>query len=288
MTTAPILALVLLVAVSLVFASQIARRRRLVRERLRLAERAVGEDGAIEAPRSAVRRWSVTPWVVPVIVGGLVFAILHARLGVHGDFAISCAVVATIVTRVLTGIIEQRRSLKIEQQLADAVDILAASLQAGLAVSSAIEAAAAQSRSPLREAMEALSARLRLGEDPREVFDDFERSIGGPSARLLAFTLAIHWEVGGSIAHALRNVAKVVRDRIELSRRVKAQAAEAELSVIGVLAITYAVGGLMWISNPEGSDGFFGSTTGSRVASLIVLLQAAGMVWMRRLTRLQA
>jgi Flp pilus assembly protein TadB len=40
---------------------------------------------------------------------------------------------------------------------------------------------------------------------------------------LFATSLAIHWEVGGSLATTLSTVGRTVRDRIELARRVRAQ-----------------------------------------------------------------
>ena len=118
------------------------------------------------------------------------------------------------------------------------------------------------------------------------MFETFRLAVAGDSARLLAFTLSVHWEVGGSIAPALRNVARVTRDRIDLMRRVRSQAAEAQLSVIGILAISYAIGGLMGVSNPDGTRAFFGSRIGGILATVAVAMQSVGLLWMWRLTRI--
>lgn len=277
--------LLLLAALLLARWARAVRARRLGRERLASSS---SPERSPDGPRwwTGVTARAISQWVGPAIVGVAFVVLLKSRAGLAVELAVALGVVVAIVARILFGIVEQRRALRVEQQLADAVDILAASLRAGLAVGAAIDAAAAESGRPLGPLLETLSARLRLGEDPEAVFEDFRRSVGGPTARLLAFTLAVHWEAGGSIAGALRNVAKVARDRIELSRRVKAQAAESQLSVVGVLAITYAVGALMWFSNPEGTAAFFGSRVGVRIVALIVALQAIGLIWMRRQTRI--
>ena len=103
--------------------------------------------------------------------------------------------------------------------------------------------------------------------------------------RLFATSLAIHWEVGGSLATTLSTVGQTVRDRIELSRRVRAQSVESHASVAVVLAIAYILGFLMWRTNPDRLEAFVGTGIGSLVVAGVIALQAVGLVWMSRLSR---
>ncbi len=280
-----VLAVTVLVVAAVLWSRASSRRARIVRRLEEARAEEARPPGAVLPGRENGR---LLGGVVALAVGLAAFFLLWGSVGVQPVLAFALAAVVGIVAHVFADVFALRGLVRTEEQLADAVDLLAASLQSGLSALAALEVAATQSRAPLRPAMESLTARLRLGDDPNEVFQDFRRAVPLQSARLLAFTLAVHWEVGGSIAPALRNVARVVRDRIDVTRRVRSQAAEAQLSVVGILGITYAVAGLMWASNPEGARAFFESGVGARVAAMVVVLQAVGLLWMRRLTRSSA
>lgn len=283
-SVAPFIVLALVV-VAVVWSRASSRRTRIVRrlEEARVdAYRPEPTDGAIRASAGA------GAGVGALAIGLVSFGALWLGVGVQPPLAAALGAVTAIVAHVFLDVIGLRGVVRTEEQLADAVDLLAASLQSGMPALAALEVAATQSRAPLRPSVESMTARLRLGDDPVDVFRDFRRAVPLQSARLLAFTLAVHWEVGGSIAPALRNVARVVRDRIDVKRRVRSQAAEAQLSVVGILLISYAVAGLMWTSNPDGARAFFDSGVGARIAAMVVVLQAVGLLWMRRLTRTSA
>src|SRR5262249_2631791 len=98
-------------------------------------------------------------------------------------------------------------------------------------------------------------------------------------------SVAIHWEVGGSLATTLATVGHTVRDRIELSRRVRAQGVEAHASVAVVLLLAYLLAFLMWRANPDRLRAFFRPGVGTGLGAGVVSLQAIGLLWMSRLSR---
>jgi tight adherence protein B len=125
------------------------------------------------------------------------------------------------------------------------------SLRAGASLLAAFESALEEIGPPLRPYFQEVAGRIRLGDDPRSAVSDLQVHVPLETFRLFATSLAIHWEVGGSLATTLSTVGQTVRDRIELSRRVRAQSVEAHASVGVVLAIAYVLGFLMWRTNPD-------------------------------------
>jgi tight adherence protein B len=91
--------------------------------------------------------------------------------------------------------------------------------------------------------------------------------------------------VGGSLATTLSSVGQTVRDRIELSRRVRAQAVEAQASVAVVLVMAYVLGFLMWRTNPDRLEAFIGTSIGTSLVAAVIVLQAVGLIWMSKLNR---
>ena len=260
------------------------RQRQLALERL--AEPGVEEFTAELPPPPAVLRRH--RWIAPVaglLAGGSVW------LAMEGARALPLAAAVGLVVAVLASLIEVQvhagRSLKFETQLVDALDLVVSSLNAGAPTMDSLENAARESERPLKPLMLDLVGRIRLGDSPQSVLDEFARLVPLETFRLFCFTLSVHEEVGGSLAPTMSKVGRTIRDRIELKRRVRAEATQAQASVIGVLLITYGIGFITWRTNPDRMEGFLASDVGTKLAAGAVILQAVGLVWMSKLTQIR-
>jgi tight adherence protein B len=199
------------------------------------------------------------------------------------------AAAAGFLLGVMAHLIEEYRGGQqadlIEAQLAAAIYLMVGSLRAGASLLAAFESALEEVGPPLRPYFQEVAGRIRLGDDPRSAVSDLQKHVPLETFRLFATSLAIHWEVGGSLATTLSTVGQTVRDRIELSRRVRAQGVESHASVAVVLAIAYILAFLMWRTNPARLEAFVGSTIGTTIVAGVIALQAIGLMWMARLNR---
>jgi len=178
-----------------------------------------------------------------------------------------------------------QQSMLIESQLAAAIYLMVGSLRAGASLLAAFESALEEIGPPLRPYFQEVVGRIRLGDDPKSCVSDLQVYIPLETFRLFATSLAVHWEVGGSLATTLSTVGQTVRDRIELSRRVRAQAVESQASVAVVLVMAYVLGFLMWRTNPDRLEGFVRTAVGTGLITIVIMLQAVGLVWMSKLNR---
>jgi len=227
------------------------------------------------------RRW--VPLLAGLaLAGGL---ILFTRLGPL--FPATFGVIVVLLGLRLEAWWAGGRRLLIESQLADALDLMIGTLRAGASVMVALDAAARESRDPLRPQLEEVIGRIRYGDDPRSVLRAMERRVPLETFRLFGAALAVHWEVGGSLAPILATVGRTVRDRIELSRRIDAVTSQARLSIAAVLGVTYFLGLAVWRNDPARMETFLGTTIGQWLVALMLLLQAAGIAWASVLTRMR-
>ena len=203
------------------------------------------------------------------------------------ELALALAVLVGALAWVADGTIVAGKTVRIESQLADALDLLGSSVSAGVGLVEALDGVVTDVQMPLRRVLAGAADRLRLGDDPHRVFDEAQTALPLPGFRLLTHYLSVQWQSGGSIAPGLHAIAETVRDRVNLARRVQAQSAEARISVLGVLLIVYGIAALAWVNNPERIESFLGSDMGGGIAAACVLLQAAGIYWMARLTRIE-
>jgi tight adherence protein B len=261
------------------------RLHRISRERLR--EEGPGathheEEYTVEL-QPTLRRHHALPFVVGACCG--VGLLLLLRVDVV--YCVAFGVITGVMTYIIEQFLAAHAALKLEMQLANAIDLMVGALGAGSGLAEAIDSAARESPEPLRSELQEILGRIRYGEAPVRVFEDFSSRVPLETFRLFTFTLAVHGEVGGSLSQTLSTVGRSIRDRIEISRRIRTQATEAQASVIGIVCITYFLGLLMWRTNPANFEEFLKHPIGANLAAGAMILQAIGLLWITKLSQLR-
>lgn len=223
-------------------------------------------------------------WLAPVLA---VTSAIGLAFVLQWPFVLGAGALIGAIAFIVEQAVADARSGRIEQQLAAALDIIVATVHAGGSVMNALSAALEEAKPPIKPFLRDVFTRLQLGDAPEDVLEDLAQRVPLESFRLFALTLAVHWKVGGSLASPLAIVARTVRDRAELSRRIRTQSAEAHFSVAVVLVIAYAVAFLMWRTNPESVERFFRSPVGAELTGGVIALQAIGLLWMSRISQIE-
>ena len=130
----------------------------------------------------------------------------------------------------------------IEEQLPDAVELMVRSLRVGHPFSSAISIVAKEVQDPLASEFGVIADEAAYGRDVGEALKDMAERLDMQDLRFLAVAVTIQQQSGGNLAEILSGLAKVIRARFRLFRRVKAITAEAKwsgkfLSAFPILAL---------------------------------------------------
>ncbi len=134
------------------------------------------------------------------------------------------------------------RMALIEEQLPDAVELMVRSLKVGHPFSSAINIVAQEVADPLGSEFGIIADEAAYGMDITESLHKMAETIDTQDMRFLAVAVNIQQKSGGNLAEILAGLAKVIRARFKLFRRVKAITAEAKwsgmfLSIFPLLAL---------------------------------------------------
>ena len=253
------------------------------RARLRLSEFGT-EDGSDEPVRSDVSRIMRRRRWLALLAGGVVGTLVLAIFSWPWPYAMAFSLMSGLVVWQLEEWFFQRRLQKAEHQLADSIDMIIAAVKAGASLQSAMQSAVENTPAPWKEEMEEVVGRIRYGDDPIEVLTELSDRVSLETVRLFAQTLAVNWSVGGRLSQTLANVARTIRDRLELSQRMHAMTTQARLSVVSVIAVTYFIGALMWRNDPDRMGEFLTSMIGQGLVATAMILQAVGIVWISRLS----
>jgi tight adherence protein B len=123
-----------------------------------------------------------------------------------------------------------KRMNLISEQLPDAVELMVRSLRVGHPFSSAVAIVAKEVPDPLGTEMGIISDETAYGRDMGETLKAMAERLDNQDLRFLAVAVTIQQQSGGNLAEILDGLAKVIRARFRLFRRVNAITAEAKWS----------------------------------------------------------
>lgn len=124
----------------------------------------------------------------------------------------------------------KKRMAMLEEQLPDAIELMVRSLRVGHPFSSAIGIVATEVSDPLATEFGIIADEAAYGRDMGEALKDLAERLDMQDLRFLAVAVTIQQQSGGNLAEILDGLAKVIRSRFRLFRRVKAITAEAQWS----------------------------------------------------------
>ncbi len=130
----------------------------------------------------------------------------------------------------------------IEEQLPDAVELMVRSLRVGHPFSSALAIVSKEVPDPLGSEFGVIADESAYGRDVGEALKAMAERLDMQDLRFLAVAVTIQQTSGGNLAEILDGLAKVIRARFKLFRRVKAITAEAKwsgmfLSIFPIVAL---------------------------------------------------
>jgi len=227
------------------------------------------------------RRWMWVPWAIGIVaamIAGLVFRL-------SPPYVLAIAVMISLLSSQVEAFLAGQTAARLENQLADSIDIMIGAVGAGASVGTAIESAVTESRQPLRPYLEEISGRIRLGDEPAEVFRSLAQRVPLETFLLFTSALSVHWEVGGKLTSTLTTVGRTIRDRIEISRKIRSNTAQSQFSTIALIGLTYFIAVIVWNNGRDQMEEFVTSSVGSWFVAGSVILQAVGIVWMNIISK---
>lgn len=124
----------------------------------------------------------------------------------------------------------KKRMDLLEEQLPDAVELMVRSLRVGHPFSAAIGIVAKEIPDPLGTEFGVIADESAYGRDVGDSLKALAERMDMQDLRFLAVAVTIQQQSGGNLAEVLDGLAKVIRSRFKLFRRVKAITAEAKWS----------------------------------------------------------
>lgn len=181
----------------------------------------------------------------------------------------------------------KKRLALIEEQLPDAVELMVRSLRVGHPFSHSIQTVAKEVPDPLASEFGLIADESSFGRDVGEALKDMAERLDMQDLRFLSVAVTIQQQSGGNLAEILAGLAKVIRARFRLFRRVKAITAEAQWS--GKFLSGFPLMALVAInvSDPHYYDDVLDHPYFIPACFIVGIMLVANLLVMRKLTNIQ-
>lgn len=133
------------------------------------------------------------------------------------------------------------RSNRFNEQLPEALSLMARSLRVGHPISAAIALVAREMPDPLGSELGLVFDEMTYGLDLGEALDNLCNRMSGRALRYMTVAISIQHSTGGNLAELLLRLAGVLRDIDRMHRKVKALSAEGRLSAAILSVLPFAV-----------------------------------------------
>lgn len=227
-----------------------------------------------------------------LLVGGLVYSSgLHVRgltimgLAIPGPAMLVAGLVMGFfgIPNFVLGTLIKRRTKKLTQQFADAIDIIVRGVKSGLPLTECLRIIAKESPQPLGGEFLTLTDNIQMGTQVDTALQKMYARVPLPEVNFFVIVLTIQAKAGGNLSEALGNLSNVIRQRKMMREKVKAMSSEAKASgmIIGVLP--FAVGGMVFVTTPDYIMELFTNPMGHNILGIGAALYATGVTIMRNM-----
>jgi tight adherence protein B len=176
-----------------------------------------------------------------------------------------------------------RKTRALIHQLPDALEHMARGLRVGHPLNTSIGTVAQEMSDPISSEFGIIFDQVNYGDDLPDAFQDFAERVDIEDVYYLSASIGIQHGTGSDLARVVELLAKVIRSRIMMRRKVKAVSAEGRASAAFLSSLPILMFVFTSISAPGYYSGVYDDPLFMPMATAIVILSIANALILRKL-----
>ena len=179
------------------------------------------------------------------------------------------------------------RLKRFNDQLPESCMLLAGALKSGMSILDAVQMLSRTSKAPLSQELSLLLREFRVGVPLDKALVSLRNRLQTEGCTMFTSALIISLRSGGSVANLLEQVSSNIRDRLILSRKMKALTLQGRMQawVLGLMPCVLWI--VLAIIDPDVSGNVLGDKVGKWFVSVFIILEVMGCLILRRILRQQ-
>ncbi len=227
----------------------------------------------------SLHKW-VIAWVAAVAGSLLGFTLFAGSL----PFGVLSAVTLVCVPWYMVRRMAEKRRLKIEDQLADAMVSLASAIKAGLSLGQALEILAEQCPRPICEEFRQMYGEYQMGKPLERVLIETRERLRSENFALFAAAMQASRESGGRLNETVERIAHSVMELQRLERKIVSETAQARTSAVYMALAPFAVMLMYYFFiDPENTERLFTTVPGQLILCTSLVFNLVAYIWARRI-----
>ncbi|MBI3873213.1 MAG: type II secretion system F family protein [candidate division Zixibacteria bacterium] len=180
-----------------------------------------------------------------------------------------------------------KRIDRFEELLPEAIDLTVNALKSGFSLESSLSLVAQEMPDPVGPEFAVTYEEQNLGVDFVQALDNMTRRVPSDDLRIMTTAISIQRRTGGNLAEILGLLARMIRERFLLRREMRIHTAQGRLSGAILILLPFVLAVMIQIMNKDYLKILFEDPVGMYLVVLVIILQAIGILTIRRIVRLR-
>lgn len=172
---------------------------------------------------------------------------------------------------------KSKRSRKINNQLPEALTIVANGLRAGYSFNQSMSVASKELENPIADEFSKVIRENSLGKPIEEALVDMTKRAEDEDIDMFVTALIIQKQVGGNLAEILDTISETIRERVKLKGEIKTLTTEGKFSAVIISVLPIAIAAAMSILNPGYIGTLITHTIGIALIVAAVIMELIGI-----------
>lgn len=180
----------------------------------------------------------------------------------------------------------QQRLQRFEEQLPDALDMMARALRAGHAFLSAMKMVGDEMSEPIAGEFRITFEEVNYGFSIQEALLNLATRVPITDLRFFVLSVLIQRETGGNLSELLNNLSTLIRGRLKLLGTVRVLSSEGKLSAWILSLLPFSLGIIINIINPSFMKILWQDPVGIMMLIATMCMMLVGFFWMRQIIKI--
>lgn len=214
--------------------------------------------------------------LLSLTIAGIVFLFVDNLL-----ITATVAILVFCVTMAVVMVMGQRRLNKFNDQLPDAMNLLAKAVQAGESFEQAVQLVGESSADPLGTEFRRAGGQLEMGLPIATSMRSLSNRVGSMDMQVFASTVAIHRQAGGNLSKTLDRLADVIRERMTYRRQMRSVTGAGRISALVISLMAPLIFLYLFFFQPQYGQGLWSDPLGKMLIIVAFVSQALGILWVK-------
>ena len=202
--------------------------------------------------QSGLRMTPTRFFFILIVVSIGLAAVLSLATSISDPVCIALGgVLGTLIPIQYVKMVRNRRQREFISQLPDALDVIVRSIRSGHPVPTAMSLVGREMADPVGTEFGIAVDEMTYGLEMHRALQNLSARVGVSDLSLLVTAVSLQSASGGDLSEVLDNLSKVLRDRFQLRRKVRAISAEGRFSAYGLTVLPFVIAGAIYAQNPR-------------------------------------